>query len=131
MSKAKVALRDISPVMQKLRDFLLGRKHTNALRFEPLVAARTQPPPQIPDGSSHKNNLLFAKKVLLQLFKLYFSGTLQNYYYTRDGRREVAPPMDLTKQLLSASSDKGAPKQAANVRPHLAPCTSGTNTMNK
>lgn len=24
MSKAKVALRDISPVMQKLRDFLLG-----------------------------------------------------------------------------------------------------------
>ncbi|KAH9636937.1 hypothetical protein HF086_016876 [Spodoptera exigua] len=69
MSKAKVALRDISPVMQKLRDFLLGvsincfvlvyyvtGKGNILMRyaFEPLVAARTQPPPQIPDGSSHK-----------------------------------------------------------------------------
>ncbi|KAJ8713006.1 hypothetical protein PYW08_008310 [Mythimna loreyi] len=101
MSKANVVLRDISPVMQKLRDFLLGRKHTNALRFEPLLADRTQPPPQIPDGSSHKH--------------------AQNYYYTRDGRREVAPPMDLTKKLLVASDDKGAPKTAANVRPTPGP----------
>lgn len=97
MSKSKIPFRDISPLLQALRNFLLGRKHTNALRFEPLVSARTQPPPQIPDGVSHKH--------------------AHNYYYTRDGRREVAPPTDCTKQLLEASSDKGAPKQAANVRP--------------
>ncbi|KAJ8711348.1 hypothetical protein PYW07_008590 [Mythimna separata] len=101
MSKGKVVLRDISPIMQKFRDFLLGRKHTNALRFEPLLADRTQPPPQIPDGSSHKH--------------------AQNYYFTRDGRREVAPPMDLTKKLIAPADDKGAPKAAANVRPTPGP----------
>ncbi|CAH0595377.1 unnamed protein product [Chrysodeixis includens] len=101
MSKANVVLRDISPVMQKFRDFLLGRKHTNALRFEPLIADRTQPPPQIPDGVSHKH--------------------AQNYYFTRDARREVAPPVDLSKKLLEASSDKEGAKQAANVRPTPGP----------
>ncbi|XP_026314279.1 NADH dehydrogenase [ubiquinone] 1 alpha subcomplex subunit 7-like [Hyposmocoma kahamanoa] len=95
MSKAKVALRDISPIMQAIRNFLLGRKHTLALRFEPLVSARTQPPPQIPDGVSHKHS--------------------HNYYYTRDARREVTPPLDVTQQLLEASSDKGEPKKLANV----------------
>ncbi|KAL0818210.1 hypothetical protein ABMA28_008715 [Loxostege sticticalis] len=97
MSKTKIPLRDISAPLQAFRNFLLGRKHNNALRFGPLLAARTQPPPEIPDGVSHKH--------------------AHNYYYTRDGRREVAPPADVTKLMLEASSDKGAPKQAANVRP--------------
>ncbi|CAG9791380.1 unnamed protein product [Diatraea saccharalis] len=101
MSRKPVPLRDVSGFLQVLRDFLLGRKHTNALRFAPLLAARTQPPPEIPDGSSHKH--------------------AHNYYYTRDGRREVTPPADVTKVLLEASSDKGAPKQAANVRPTPGP----------
>ncbi|XP_026754961.1 NADH dehydrogenase [ubiquinone] 1 alpha subcomplex subunit 7-like [Galleria mellonella] len=92
-----VPIRDISPVLQIFRDFLLGRKHTLAIRFEQFVAARTQPPPQIPDGPTHKH--------------------AHNYYYTRDARREVAPPIDVTKQFLEASSDKGAPKAAANIRP--------------
>ncbi|XP_026488841.1 NADH dehydrogenase [ubiquinone] 1 alpha subcomplex subunit 7-like [Vanessa tameamea] len=94
----KVPFRDISPALQAFRNFLLGRKHTNALRFEPLLAARTQPPPEIPDGPSHKH--------------------AHNYYYTRDGRREVRPPMVITQQLLTDSSaDQGTPKAAATVRP--------------
>ncbi|XP_063388759.1 NADH dehydrogenase [ubiquinone] 1 alpha subcomplex subunit 7-like [Cydia fagiglandana] len=97
MSKAKVAVRDISPIMQAVRNFLLGRKHTNALRFEPFLADRTQPPPAIPDGVAHKHS--------------------QNYYYTRDARRDVVPPIDVTKVLIEASSDKGAPKKAATVAP--------------
>ncbi|CAB3246321.1 unnamed protein product [Arctia plantaginis] len=95
MSKAKVALRDISPILQKLRNFLLGREHTTALRSEVLISARTQPQPEIPDGVSHKH--------------------AHNYYYTRDGRREVTPPLNVSQQLLEASSDKGAPKAAVNV----------------
>ncbi|XP_045453850.1 NADH dehydrogenase [ubiquinone] 1 alpha subcomplex subunit 7-like [Melitaea cinxia] len=94
----KVPLRDISPVLQAFRNFLLGRQHTNALRFEPLVSARTQPPPEIPDGVTHKH--------------------AHNYYYTRDARREVTPPLVITQQLLTDSSaDQGTPKAAANVRP--------------
>ncbi|CAK1590460.1 unnamed protein product [Parnassius mnemosyne] len=93
MSKAKVAVRDISPLMQALRNFLLGRNHTKALRFEPFLSARTQPPPEIPDGPTHKH--------------------AHNYYYTHDARREVKPPLDLTQQLLTDGAEKGAARQAA------------------
>jgi len=47
-------------------------------RFTDEQAARTQPPPNLPDGPYHK--------------------TSQIYYYTRDVRREVQPPL-----LLSGS----------------------------
>ncbi|CAH2052017.1 unnamed protein product, partial [Iphiclides podalirius] len=92
MSRGKVNFRDISPALQTFRDFLLGRNHKKALRFQPLLSARTQPQPELPDGVSHKH--------------------AHNYYYTRDGRREVAPPMDLTKQLLTDGAEKGTPREA-------------------
>lgn len=61
----------------------MQRKHNNALRFEDGLAARTQPPPVIPDGVSHKLSA--------------------NYYLSRDARREVGRPAvlaDNSQRLL-------------------------------
>lgn len=56
------------------------------MRFEDTIAARDQPPPIIPDGVSHKLSA--------------------NYYLTRDARREVAPPAELTSQKLIVDGAK-------------------------
>ncbi|CRK99482.1 CLUMA_CG012801, isoform A [Clunio marinus] len=77
---SKLVHRDISPFLRSVRNFLLGRKHTNALRFEDDIAARTQPPPTLPDGPSHR-----------------FSA---NYYLSRDPRREVTNPNVISAQKL-------------------------------
>lgn len=62
--------------------YLLQRKIVLANRYADEQAARTQPPPEIPGGPYHK--------------------TSQIYYYTRDGRREVEPPV-----LISGSKQIG------------------------
>ncbi len=70
-----VARRDIGPLLQRIRAFLLGvrtrrqgnpicyyitfvvlsqRHHTNSLRFEDGLSDRTTNPPELPDGCAHK-----------------------------------------------------------------------------
>lgn len=52
------------------------------------MSARTQPPPEIPGGPYHK--------------------TSEIYYFKRDARREVEPPLELysSKQITSGDEKK-------------------------
>jgi len=80
----KLNVRNLSPVLQIMRNFLLGRKHvpeTASLRYSPLVSARTQDPPVLPEGDAHQLSA--------------------NAYCKRDGRRLAEPP-----QIISDSTTK-------------------------
>ncbi|KAK3565685.1 hypothetical protein QTP86_014044 [Hemibagrus guttatus] len=74
---------------------------TLQLRYEE-IAKRTQPPPKLPLGPSHQ----FAN----------------NYYFTRDGRRESAPPtiiMSAQKALAAGSEAPAKTKRPVLPGPEL------------
>ena len=91
----RVPTREVSPMVAKFREFLMGRKHTNNLRFQEALSERPGPQANLPEGPSHK--------------------VAFNYYHTRDGRREVAPPKVLAdaQEVLALASGEGQAKTVA------------------
>lgn len=69
----KYKFRDVSYGLQKLRDFLLGRKHILHGRFPPNIAPRTIPTADLPRGPDTPYS--------------------QNYYYRRNAFHSVQPPV--------------------------------------
>ncbi|NWV51195.1 NDUA7 dehydrogenase, partial [Daphoenositta chrysoptera] len=85
-------------LIQRLRNFLAGRdlQAKLQLRYEE-IAKRTQPPPRLPVGPSHK----FA----------------DNYYCSRDGRRESLPPVVVAgaQRTLPAGAQTGSSDTAVTT----------------
>lgn len=87
--------RSVTPVIDAFRKFLRGRQHRNALRYADDQASRTQPPPDLPGGPFHKTSKI--------------------YYFSRDARREVEPPMVIASANVKQITDGGNEKMLTKV----------------
>lgn len=85
--------RDISPFLQLIRDFLLGRKYLTSHRYADTMSARTVKGGGMPETTDRLS---------------------ANQYFTRDARCKVKPPIDLVeaKKLEEAAIAAAAAKAA-------------------
>ncbi|XP_051950928.1 NADH dehydrogenase [ubiquinone] 1 alpha subcomplex subunit 7 [Xyrauchen texanus] len=90
-------------IIQRLRNYLSGQDLQSKLQLRYTeIAKRTQSPPKLPVGPSHK----FAN----------------NYYCQRDGRRESVPPtvvLSSQKALTAGSGASQKPKHPVVPGPQL------------
>jgi NADH dehydrogenase (ubiquinone) 1 alpha subcomplex subunit 7 len=99
MAKA-IAPRDVTPLIAWIRNTLSGRKLKSVHRFEDEIAPRTQPPPVLPEGPSHKVS--------------------NNWYCSRDGRRMAQPDQSVYHPRALPSGEKSttsAPAQPMVPKP--------------
>ncbi|XP_076643942.1 NADH dehydrogenase [ubiquinone] 1 alpha subcomplex subunit 7 [Halictus rubicundus] len=84
--------RSVTPIVKVFRNVMRGKPVVDGIRFADCLAARTQPQPDIPGGPYHK--------------------TSKVYYFSRDARRLVKPPIELTgqKQLDTGKEPVTEPK---------------------
>ncbi|ESO87619.1 hypothetical protein LOTGIDRAFT_235069 [Lottia gigantea] len=90
--------REATKIIQLIRKVLQPHKEpNNPLRFADYgIAERTQPPPDLPDGPAHKLS--------------------DNYYFTRDARRDVLPPTEIFNGAQRRLTSGESALESGNVK---------------